>query len=110
MIYSLEQIKEIAVPIAIKYNLNALWVFGSYACGEATEESDVDFLMDYTDSIAKTFIGFVDLSNEFKQTFNKKIDLISTSSLYSQRMEKYFAFFMNRVTKERILIYENDRS
>jgi predicted nucleotidyltransferase len=46
MIYTLAQIKDLIVPIAIKYNLKALWIFGSYARGEATEESDVDLLMD----------------------------------------------------------------
>jgi predicted nucleotidyltransferase len=40
--------------------LKALWVFGSYARGEATEESDVDFLMDYTDSIIKDLPGYSD--------------------------------------------------
>jgi predicted nucleotidyltransferase len=106
MIYSLEQIKELVEPIAEKYKLNALWVFGSYARGEATDESDLDFLIDDSDSKAKTFIGFMDISEELKLTCNKEIDLITTTSLYTPRMEKYFSKFMNYVTKERVLLYE----
>jgi predicted nucleotidyltransferase len=50
MIYTIEQIKELVVPIAEKYKLKAVWVFGSYARGEQTrgeqtEESDIDFVI-----------------------------------------------------------------
>jgi predicted nucleotidyltransferase len=106
MIYSLEQIKDLSEPIARKYQLQALWVFGSYARGEATEESDIDFLMDYTNSIAMTFRGFMGISEELKLTFSKKIDLISTSSLYTPRMEQYFSTFVNLVTNDKVLLYE----
>jgi predicted nucleotidyltransferase len=106
MIYSLEQIKELAEPIAHKYGLNALWVFGSYARGEATEDSDVDFLLDFTDSIATSLCGYLDMINEFEQILGKKVDIISTSTLYGTRIRKYFSRFMNIVDNERILLYE----
>ncbi|MDR1873029.1 MAG: nucleotidyltransferase domain-containing protein [Deltaproteobacteria bacterium] len=109
MIYTLEQIKEFVEPIAQKYKLKALWVFGSYARGEATEESDVDFLMDYTDSIATGFFGFMGLLGEFKQILNKNIDLISTRSLFTSRTENYYLKFMNIVSNERVLIYDIER-
>jgi predicted nucleotidyltransferase len=51
MIYTLEQIIELVVHIAQRNKLKALWVFGSYARDVATEESDVDILIDYKDSI-----------------------------------------------------------
>jgi predicted nucleotidyltransferase len=36
MIYLVEQLKELIMPIAINYKLKAVWLFGSYARGEAT--------------------------------------------------------------------------
>jgi predicted nucleotidyltransferase len=106
MIYTLEQIKELAEPIAKKYQLNALWVFGSYARGEATDESDVDFLMDYTGSTIFSFYDFIDISDEFEEKFNKKIDLISTETLNAPTTKQNRSKFINFISKEKVIIYE----
>jgi predicted nucleotidyltransferase len=106
MIYTIEQIKELVEPIAQKYELKTLWVFGSYARGEATEESDVDLLMDYTGSIAKTCSGFMSLTDELEQTFNKKVDLLSTDNLFCYTTKRFFSRFMNIVANERVILYE----
>ena len=45
-IYTVDEIREIVIPIAKKHGVAALYLFGSYARGEATAESDVDFLLD----------------------------------------------------------------
>lgn len=42
-IYTIDEIKAIAVPIAKRYGISALYLFGSYARGEATSSSDLDF-------------------------------------------------------------------
>ncbi len=44
-IFTLEEITEIIKPIAQKYHVNAIYLFGSYARGEATCDSDLDFLV-----------------------------------------------------------------
>ena len=44
MIYTIQEIKEKSVPIAQEYNLLKLWLFGSYATGEANNDSDIDLL------------------------------------------------------------------
>jgi predicted nucleotidyltransferase len=44
-IYAIEKIRNIVKPIAHKYNVQAIYLFGSYARGEATETSDLDFLV-----------------------------------------------------------------
>lgn len=46
MIYTLEEISRRVRPVAEKYKLKAVYVFGSYARGEAREDSDVDLLVD----------------------------------------------------------------
>ena len=40
MIYTLDEIKSRVLPVIQKYNIPAMYLFGSYARGEATEESD----------------------------------------------------------------------
>ena len=42
-IYTLDEIRSIAVPITKQYGVDALYLFGSYARGEATPQSDLDF-------------------------------------------------------------------
>ena len=44
-VFSLDDIKEMVKPIAEKYRVEAIYLFGSYARGEADEESDLDFLV-----------------------------------------------------------------
>jgi predicted nucleotidyltransferase len=90
-----------------KYQLNALWVFGSYARGEATDESDVDLLLDFKDSTAINLHRFSKMADEFEQNFNKKVDILSECNLYSPPMNHFFSKFVNIVINERIKIYEN---
>ena len=46
MICTLDEIRHIITPIAQKYNLSAVYLFGSYARGTAREDSDLDLLVD----------------------------------------------------------------
>jgi predicted nucleotidyltransferase len=46
LVYTIEELKKRIEPVATKYNLPAVYLFGSYAKGEATEDSDVDILVD----------------------------------------------------------------
>lgn len=45
MVYTIEQIQEKINPLAEKYNLSAVYLFGSYARGEADENSDIDLVI-----------------------------------------------------------------
>lgn len=46
MIYTVEEIRRCITPIAVRYRLNGVYLFGPYARGEATDESDIDLLID----------------------------------------------------------------
>lgn len=48
MIYAVDEIARIVRPIAQRYGLRAVYLFGSYARGAATEDSDIDLLIDTT--------------------------------------------------------------
>jgi predicted nucleotidyltransferase len=77
MIFKLEQIKKLVEPIAVKYNLKTLWVFGSNARAEATELSDVYILMDDLNFNIFTLLDLGQLNDELEVKFNKRVDLIS---------------------------------
>lgn len=40
--YTIEEIKNIVEPIARKYGVARIYLFGSFARGDVTENSDVD--------------------------------------------------------------------
>ena len=67
-IYTIEEIKNKAVPIAKKYGVKKFSLFGSYARGDADEQSDLDFVFDKINSQEKfSYIRFIqDLESEFK--------------------------------------------
>jgi predicted nucleotidyltransferase len=78
MIYTIEEIKERIRPVAEKYNLPAVYLFGSYARGEADEKSDIDIMIDRsgTDVIGMHRLGGV--YDAFDQSFETDIDMVTT--------------------------------
>ncbi len=44
-IFTIKDIVNLVKPIAEKYKVKEIYLFGSYARGEATESSDLDFLV-----------------------------------------------------------------
>ena len=44
-VYTLDEIRAIAAPIAKQYGVAAMYLFGSYARGEQNAESDIDILL-----------------------------------------------------------------
>ena len=45
-VYTIEEIKNIVTPIAKAYGVQRVFLFGSYARGNATSSSDLDFRID----------------------------------------------------------------
>ena len=42
-VYSIQEISKLVEPVARSYGAEQLYVFGSYARGDATQENDIDF-------------------------------------------------------------------
>lgn len=105
MIYTTDEIKNIITPIAIKYNLKAVFLFGSYARGTASESSDIDLIIDTTgteiDTLFKLGAVYEDLSNAFCKT----IDMITVSSLEQPVIRESEIAFRENVFKERKNLY-----
>ena len=92
---SIEEIKNIVCPLAKKYEVDRVYLFGSYARGEATEKSDVDLCIDPGKLDGLEFCGFyVDLEEQL----NCGIDLLTRRQLKKR--------FLENIQKEEILIYD----
>lgn len=72
-------IKKIAV-ICKRYGVSRIEVFGSFARGEATPESDMDLLLTFKDN-ARPGIKIVQLKDELERLFNRKVDLLTRTAV-----------------------------
>ena len=78
-IYTMEQIKDIVKPIANKYNVESIYLFGSYARGDATGDSDLDFLVFGGDKFKLTNIFA--LAEELRIAFQRQVDVFEISEI-----------------------------
>lgn len=105
MVYTTDEIKNIITPIAVKYNLKAVFLFGSYARGTANENSDIDLIIDTTgtelDTLFKLGAVYEDLSN----AFCKEVDMITVSSLEQPVIRQSEIAFRENIFKERKNLY-----
>jgi predicted nucleotidyltransferase len=106
MIYSQKQIEEIIAGVAKKYELASVYLFGSYARNEAREDSDIDFLVDRTDSKIKSLFDLGELYNLLGESLNKQIDIVTTSSLTDADNTNSINALKDNILKERISLYE----
>ncbi|MCL2019378.1 MAG: nucleotidyltransferase domain-containing protein [Oscillospiraceae bacterium] len=111
MVYTLDEIKRKIRPIAVKYNLPAVYVFGSYARNEATENSDVDILADITGAELKGLFAIGGLYNDLCASFDKKVDFVTTDALtkkeYRKRIIPSLPTFEENIEEERVVVYEH---
>ena len=105
MIYTIEEIKTIITPIAVKYRLKAVFLFGSYARGTANENSDIDLLIDTESTDLDTLFKLGAFYDELSHAFDKEIDLLTVSSMEQPPVRKSEITFRENVIKERMNLY-----
>lgn len=98
-IYSLEEIKEISKPVFEQYpTIKEAYLFGSYARGEATEHSDLDFLIKLIDSNFKTYKEAFIVDVDLEDAFQKQVDVLTDRELKQLRS--------GNIERDKVLIYE----
>ena len=105
MVYSISEIQARIAPVAQKYGLKAVYLFGSYARNEATEHSDVDLLVDTTRTALKSLFALGALYCDLEDALQKKIDLITVSSLEQPVQMPHEEDFRKAVWREKVQLY-----
>ena len=106
MVYSVEEIRHIVAPIARKYRVKSVYLFGSYAKNQATETSDIDLIVDTAGSELKGLFALGALYCELKEALQKEIDLITVSSLEQELRLPSEKQFRDNIKQERIMLYD----
>jgi len=94
--YTIDEVRAIVAPITKKYGVERIYMFGSYARGDATDNSDVDLRVD-KGSLHGMF-ALSGLYTEIQEVLQIKVDLLTTGSLDDD--------FLRKIQKEEVLIYE----
>lgn len=94
-VYTIEEIKAKAIPIAKKYGVKKLSLFGSYARGEADEKSDLDFLYDKINS--KEMFAYFSFVQDLEDEFKCHVDLVS----YGVSDKK----FLTEIQRDEVILY-----
>ncbi len=102
MIYTLDEIKKRILPVIEKYDIPAMYLFGSYARGEATEESDLDFLVDTTGTSLTSLLALGALYCDLEEVFQKSIDLITVRSVMQNVETESERSFRDTIIRERV--------
>lgn len=93
--YSVKEIQRIVSPIADRYGVERMTLFGSYARGDSTPQSDIDLRID-RGNVRGLQMAF--LLTELEDALGTTVDLLPTSSLDPS--------FLSSIQSEEKLLYE----
>lgn len=96
---SIDDVKLELNKICKDSSIKRVWVFGSYARNEADSESDLDLIVDLDNALE---------IERFDTILGIDVDILTLKS-YDRKRKSRLRFdrnFVDRVDKERILVYE----
>ena len=94
-ILTIKEIKNRIRPVVEKHHIKDVYLFGSYARGEANENSDVDIYCSSGD--VDTLFKEVGLIRELEEALGKKVDVVTIGS-------KMHDFFRQQLEEDKIKI------
>lgn len=96
IIFTIDEIKDRIEPIAYKYGVEKVYLFGSYSRQEATQESDVDLLIEKGQ--IRNLLDYFGFISELEDNLGIHVDVVTTTS-----NDKVF---LENIRREVVLIYE----
>ena len=97
-----DSIAMLILPVCRRHQIERVYLIGSYARGEATENSDIDLMIEGSDK--QSMFEFSDISEELEEAVGKKIDLIEYEAVLSDQSRSGKRFRYN-IEKDKELIY-----
>lgn len=98
---SIEEIRKKIFPVCQKYAISEAYLFGSYARGDATEESDVDLRI----VVGKPFgmLALNRLNDDFEAALQKNVDVIT--HFPKKKSLRFYKTFEDNVSREEVRVY-----
>lgn len=96
MCFTMDEIRKKSIPLAKQYGVKRLGLFGSYARGEARDDSDLDFLISTGEMRGLLqYMGFV---LDLEDAFGCHVDVV-TDGIEDQD-------FLNAIKRDEVILYE----
>lgn len=95
-IFTIQDIKALVSPIAKKYKVQEIYLFGSYARGDVNESSDLDFLVFGGENFKLTMI--FSFAEELRDVLKKDVDVFEINEINRD------SDFYHTIMKERLLV------
>jgi predicted nucleotidyltransferase len=93
--YSIDEIKERIAPVAECYGVEKIYLFGSYARGEAKPGSDIDLCIEK--GRLRTLFELSGFCVDIEDALKKHVDVVETQGVYVEIKEE--------IEKDKVLIY-----
>jgi predicted nucleotidyltransferase len=100
---SIDSIRLMILPVVLKYGIERATLFGSYARGEAKEDSDVDFLIECNG--IDTMTEYLSLTDDLKTAIGKNVDIVMYDALQTDRSRAAKRLRQN-IEKDKVIVYE----
>jgi predicted nucleotidyltransferase len=95
-IHTIPEIQAVVSKLAEEYGAQRVYLFGSYARGDMTDESDIDLRIDKGSIRGLAFAG---LLGDLEDALGTHVDLISTAGMDND--------FLATIGSEEVLLYEH---
>ena len=93
--YTVHGIQDKIAPVCRRYGVDKVFLFGSYARGEATEKSDIDLRVDLGQKLKGLEVaGFY---ADMEEALGRSIDIMTTRQLSED--------FLRRIAPEEVQVY-----
>jgi hypothetical protein len=97
MILTIDEIRDKTRSICDKYNIEKVWLFGSYARGEAREDSDLDVYV-VSDRTVR-LLDLIAFRMDLEETIAKEVDMIT-------RIPTEYPIFAKYIERDKVLLYD----
>lgn len=93
--YTIDELKKNISPIANKYQIAYMYLFGSYARGDYHAQSDTDLRIEKGN--LKGMFALCGFYTEVENALGMKVDIVTTGSLEES--------FLNDIRKDELMLY-----
>ncbi len=102
-VLSIDAIRLMVLPIVQRYSIDKATLFGSYARGEATAESDIDLLIE-CDNI-RNMEDYLGLQEGLKNAIGRNVDIVMADALASDNTRSAKRL-KEHIERDKVIIYE----
>lgn len=93
--YTIDELKRIITPIAEKYQIAQVYLFGSFARGDFDEESDIDIRIEKGN--LRGMFALCEFYTEVSEALERKVDVLTTGSLSDE--------FLESIREDEVMLY-----